>query len=116
MEGGVIFFILNMIIATQYAITKIMYEFTIFHQCDSSIIFIGSDNSTDGRRILRIAGSNTTNVKLKLDLGDGYSIILIITYYAVFRILNDESYSLNITHINGSSANATYMKIGFMGI
>jgi len=112
---AVLFLILNMIIATQYAITKLDYEFTIVHPCDSSIRFIGSDNSSDGQRVLRVAGSNVTNVKLVLDLGNIFTTNMVKTYTAAFGIVNEESYQLNITHINVSSNNYTYMKIYLHG-
>jgi hypothetical protein len=112
---AVLFLILNMAIATQYAVTKIGYTFTIAHPSDSSIRFIGSDNSTDGIRVLRVAGSNTTDVQLKLELGSGYTTNMIRTYTAAFGIVNEEAYPVNITHINVSSNNHTYMKIYLHG-
>jgi len=112
---AVLFLILNMIIATQYAITKIDYEYSIVHPCDASIRYIGSDNSSDNIRVLRVAGSNTTNVRLKLRLGNVYSTNMRKTYTAAFGIVNEENYYLNITHINVSSNNYTYMKIWLHG-
>jgi len=110
-----LFLVLNMVIATQYAITKVVYEYTIVHPCDASIRFIGSDNSTDGVRILRIDGSNTSNIKLKLSFGTVYTTNMQKTFTAAFGIVNEENYSLNITHINVSSNNFTYMKIWLHG-
>lgn len=104
-----------MVIATQYAVTKIGYEFAIVHPCDSSIRFIGSDNSTDNIRVLRVAGNNTTNVRLKLRLGNRYAPNMVRTFSATFGIVNEETYPLNITHINVSSTNHTYMKIWLHG-
>lgn len=112
---AVLFLILNMIIATQYAITKLDYEFTIVHPCNSSMRYIGSDNASDGERVLRIAGSNVTNVRLVLNLGNIFTTNMVKTYTAAFGIVNEESYSLNITHINVSSSNFTYMKIYLHG-
>jgi hypothetical protein len=106
---AVIFMIFNMITATQYAVTKIGYQYTLVHPCDSSIRFIGSDNSTDGIRVLRVAGSNTTNIRIILRLGDIYSTNMERTFSAAFGIVNEESYPINITHINVSSDNYTYM-------
>ena len=40
---------------------------------------------------------------------------MVRTYSAAFGIVNEESYPLNITHINVSSLNATYMKIYLHG-
>lgn len=112
---AVLFLVLNMVIATQYATLKLAYEYGIAHPCDASIRFIGSDNSSDGKRVLRVAGSNVTNVQLKLELGDGYSSGMKKTYTAAFGIVNEETYPLNITHINVSSSNYTYLKIYLHG-
>ncbi|GAJ01338.1 unnamed protein product, partial [marine sediment metagenome] len=59
---AVLFIILNMVIATQYATTKIGYEYYIVHPSDANIRYIGSDNSSDSIRVLRVIGSNITNV------------------------------------------------------
>lgn len=112
---GVLFFILNMVVATQYAVTKVGYQYTIVHPCDASIRFIGSDNSTDATRVLRVSGSNTSSIALTLSLGNVYSTNMIRTFSAAFGIVNEENFALNITHINVSSANYTYMKIFLHG-
>lgn len=112
---AILFLILNVAIATQYAVTKIEYEYTLVHPCDSSIRYIGSDNSTDGKRVLRVAGSNITNIKLKVELGDVYSTNMERTFSAAFGIVNEENHSLNITHINITTNNYTYMKIWLHG-
>ena len=112
---GILFLILNVAIATQYAVTKIDYEYTLVHPCDASIRYIGSDNSTDGIRVLRVSGSNVTNIKLKVDLGDVYSTNMKRTFTAAFGVVNEENHSLNITHINVTSDNCTYMKIWLHG-
>lgn len=104
-----------MIIATQYAVTKINYQYSIVHPSDSAIRFIGSDNSTDGKRALRVIGSNTTNVQIELRLGDVYGTNMVRTFTAAFAIINEERHSLNITHINVSSLNYTYLKIYLHG-
>ena len=65
----ILFLILNMFIATQYAITKVGYEYNIVHPSDANIRYIGSDNSSDAIRVLRVIGSNVTNVGVKLRLG-----------------------------------------------
>jgi hypothetical protein len=112
---AVLFVILNMAIATQYAVTKIGYTFGIIHPSDASIRFIGSDNSSDGIRILRVAGSNTSDISLTLKLGDSFSPNTTQAYSAAFGIVNEEPYTVNITHINVSSDNYTYMKIYLHG-
>ena len=110
-----LFLVLNMLIATQYAVTRIGYTYTLVHPCDASIRFIGSDNSSDGYRVLRVAGSNDTNIQLTLRLGDVYSSNMKKTFTAAFAIINEETYPLNITHINVTSVNYTYMKIWLHG-
>ena len=114
---AVIYLVLNMVIATQYAVTRIGYSYTLVHPCDASIRFIGSDNSSDGIRVLRITDldNNDTNIQLTLRLGDVYSANMKKTFSAAFAIVNEENYDLNITHINVSSANYTYMKIWLHG-
>lgn len=115
MTLAVLFLVLNMITATQYAVTKLGYSYTLVHPCDASIRFIGSDNSSDGVRVLRVAGSNDTNIQLTLRLGSVYSANMEKTFSAAFGIVNEETYALNITHINVSSDDYTYMKIYLHG-
>ena len=112
---AVLFLVINMAVATQYTVTKIGYTYTILHPSDAFIRFIGSDNSTDGIRVLRVAGNNSTNVRVTLHLGDRYSSNMIRTYSAAIGIVNEENFSRNITHINVSSVNYSYMKIWIHG-
>jgi len=112
---AVLFLIINMIAATQYAVTKIGYEYNIIHPCDANIRLIGSDNSSDNIRVLRIIGSNTTDVGLKLRLGGNFTTNQIQHFTAAFGIVNEESRPLNITHINVSSENHTYLQIYLHG-
>ncbi len=112
---AVLFLILNVVVATQYAVTKIGYEYTLVHPCNASIRYIGSDNSTDGQRVLRIEGDNVSNIRIKLNLGDVYSTNMQRTFSAAFGIVNEENSSLNITHLNVTSDNYTYMKIWLHG-
>jgi len=112
---AVLFLLLCMVMATQYAVTKIPYEYTILHPSDSNIRYIGSDNSSDGKRVIRISGSNTTNVAIKLNLGENLTTNQEMYYSAAFGIVNEEDFEINITHINVSSASFTYMKIWLHG-
>ena len=112
---GVLFVILNMLIATQYATTKIGYEYFIVHPSDANLRYIGSDNSSDSIRVLRVIGSNVTNVGVKLRLGGNVTTNQIKTYTAAFGIVNEETHSINITHINISSNNHTYLRIWLHG-
>lgn len=112
---GILMVISTMVVATQYALTKVGYEFTIVHPSDAYMRFIGSDNSSDGIRVLRVAGSNTTNVSLTLRLGDRYSPNSMRAFSAAFGLVNEESYAVNITHINISSLNNSYITIWLHG-
>ena len=112
---ALLFLVLNMVIATQYATTKIGYEYNIVHPSDANIRFIGSDNSSDAIRVLRVIGSNTTDVGVKLRLGGNFTTNQLKTYTAAFGIVNEEIHSVKITHINVSSVNYTYLKIWLHG-
>ena len=115
MTLAVLFLVFNMITATQYAVTKIGYSYTIVHPSNASIRLIGSDNSSDGDRVLRVVGDNITDIGITLRLGNIYSTGMTKTFTAAFGIVNEETYELNITHINVSSDNPTYMKIYLHG-
>lgn len=104
-----------MVIGTQYAVTKVRYEYYILHPCESDIRYIGSDNASDGIRMLRVEGDNVTNVRIKLFLGANFSLNQDNYYSGAFGIVNEEKNSLNITHINISSNQSTYLKIWLHG-
>ena len=109
---GVLLLVLNMTIATQYAVTKIGYEYNIVHPSDANIRFIGSDNTTGGR-VLRVDGPNGT-ASLKLTFGN-WSAGTNKIYSAAFGIVNEEQVAVNIMYINVSSVNYTYMQIWLHG-
>jgi len=109
---GVLLLVLNMTIATQYAVTKIGYEYNIVHPSNANIRFIGSDNTTGGR-VLRVDGPNGTS-SLKLTFGN-WSAGTNKIYSAAFAIVNEEQVPVNIMYINVSSGNYTYMKIWLHG-
>jgi hypothetical protein len=111
---GILLVISTMIMATQFAVTKLGYEFNIVHPSNANIRLIGSDNSSDGIRILRVDGDNTTRVTLKLRFGN-LSANQTYHYSAAFGIVNEERFPLNITYIEVSSPNVTYMKIWLHG-
>lgn len=112
MITAVLFLVVNMLIATQYAITKVGYEYVIVHPSDANIRYIGSDNTTGGR-VLRMVGSNTTGT-LKIALGN-WSTGTNKIYSAAFGIVNEEDVPVSITHINVSSADYSYMQIWLHG-
>jgi len=106
--------VLTMVIATQYAVTELGYEYTIVHPSNADIRFIGSDNSSDGVRVLRVDGTNGTNAKIKIELGN-WSANQNKTYTAAFGIVNEEKFAVNITHINVSTTGTDYMQIWLHG-
>ena len=110
---GVLVLVLNMLVATQYAATKIGYEYYIVHPSNANIRYIGSDNSTGGR-VLRVAGTNGTSGSLKLTFGN-WSAGTNKMYSAAFGIINEEQVPVSIMYINVSSANTTYLKIWLHG-
>jgi len=109
---SVLILVLNMIVATQYAVTKIGYEYYIVHPSNANIRYIGSDNSTGGR-VLRVAGSNGTT-SLKLTFGN-WSAGTNKMYSAAFGIINEEQVPVNIMYINVSSMKYTYLRIWIHG-
>ncbi len=111
---GVLVIVLNMTIATQFATTKIGYSYSIVHPSNADIRFIGSSNNSDMIRVLRVLGDNETNKRVQLKFGNltaGNNN----TFTAAFGIVNEERYSINITHINVSHDGYDYMKIWLHG-
>ena len=99
---GVMLIVLSMTMATQYATTQIGYSFSIVHPTDADIRFIASDNSSDdGIRVLRVSTNNTGNQYLSIELGD-WAPGQEVNYTAAFGIVNEENFSVSITHINVS--------------
>ena len=99
---GVMLIVLSMTMATQYVTTEVGYRYNIVHPSEADIRFIGSDNSSDGIRILRMTGANTTT-SLELVLGGNISAGQNKTFTCAFGIVNEEQYPVNITHINVSA-------------
>jgi len=106
---GVMLVVLSMTMATQYATTKVGYTYSIVHPSNADIRFIGSDNGSDGR-VLR-ALNNGTVASVQLSFGN-WSANSNKTYTAAFGIVNEETMSVNITHINiSTTTGADYMQI-----
>ena len=110
---GILFLMLGIVIATQYAVTRTGYVFTVVHPSDANIRFIGSDLSGDGIRVLRAVNNGTTGT-IQVSLGN-FSAGCNKTYTAAFCIVNEESFVVNITHINVSTAGADYLQIWLHG-
>jgi len=97
---GVMLVVLSMTMATQYVSTKIGYTYAIVHPSNADIRFVGFDNSTDQIRVLRTgSGANTSgNLNLTISLGN-VTENQNLTYTAAFGIVNEERFTVNITHI-----------------
>jgi hypothetical protein len=110
---GVIIVVLSTTIATQYASTKISYTFTIVHPAETGVRFIASDNcSDDGLRCLRVA--NNASPVLSLNLGEWFPNST-KNYTAAFGIVNENNYTVNITHIQIIGDNTSYIDIWVHG-
>ncbi len=100
--------VLSLVISTQYATTKTGYSYAIVHPSNADIRFIGSDNTSDGIRVLRVDGDNSSGSRsVGLEFGN-WSVNQNTTYTAAFCIVNEEHFSVNITHINVSVSAGTY--------
>ena len=111
---GVIIVILSMTMATQYATTRATYSFTIAHPSDSDIRYIGSDNSSDdNQRVFRVANGTTTKYAT-IELGDWMPNSR-KNYTAAFGIVNEEQFKVNITYINISGTNNSYVTVWLHG-
>jgi len=112
---GVMLVVLSMTMATQYATTKVTYSYSIVHPSNADIRFIGSDNSSDDNiRCLRVTTNSTGNQYVTLEFGD-WPPNSQINYTAAFGIVNEESYQVNLTHINVSGINASYLDVWIHG-
>jgi len=95
---GVMLVILSTVMATQYATTKIGFSYGIVNPSMADIRFVGSDNSSDGIRLIRCASSNDTGL-ISINFGN-FSAWTNKTYTAAFAIVNEEPFAINITDIN----------------
>ena len=115
---GIMLIVLSMTMATQYATTKVAYTYTIVHPSNADIRFIGSDNSTDHKLVLRVSGDNSSgNRALQLKLGGNWTENFNKTYTAAFGIVNEENFTVDITHINVSTyaGSSDYLQIWLHG-
>ncbi len=112
---GVMLIVLSMTMATQYATTKVSYSFAIVHPSNADIRFIASDNSSDdGLRVLRVSNNGSGTQYLTLELGD-WAPNQKKNYSAAFGIVNEENFAVNITYINISGTDASYLDIWLHG-
>lgn len=114
---GVMLVVLSMTMATQYAVTKVGYTYSIVHPSDADIRFIGFDNSSDAVRVLRTASGTNTSGSLNLEIRLGnLSENQNKTYTAAFGIVNEEKFAVNITHVVlDTDTGVDYMKIWLHG-
>ncbi|MEA2054099.1 MAG: hypothetical protein U9O96_03125 [Candidatus Thermoplasmatota archaeon] len=109
---GVAMVAISAVVATQYARAELSYTYNINHPSNGFIRFVGGDNATDGMRVLRADGTNTT---IQLDFGD-LTAGINKTYTAAFAIVNEENFSVNITDIEVSTTSgADYLQIWLHG-
>jgi len=112
---GVMLVVLSMTMATQYAITKVNYSFAIVHPSNADIRYIGSDNSSDdGLRVLRVNNNASGTQFVTMELGDWMPNSR-KNYTAAFGIVNEEQFAVNITHINVTGTNASYLTVWLHG-
>jgi len=113
---GVMLIVLSMTMATQYATTKVGYEFAVVHPSNADIRFIGSDNSSNASgRVLRTDGDNSSGHKnVKIVLGNWMPNSQ-KNYTAAFGIVNEEGFKVNISHVNVSGTGASWMHIWLHG-
>jgi len=109
---GVMLVVLSMTMATQYATTKIGYQYDLVHPSESDIRFIASDKQANNTRVLW-AINNGSTARLRLDFGN-LTANQNKTYTAAFGIVNEEQYVVNITHINVST-DQDYLQIWLHG-
>lgn len=112
---GVILIVLSMTMATQYASTRISYSFAIAHPSAADIRFMSSDNSSDdGVRVLRVTNNESGAQTLTIELGD-HSPNSWKNYTAVFGIVNEENFTVDITHMNLTGTNTTFLTVWLHG-
>ncbi len=114
---GILIVLLSTLFATQYATTKVSFQYAIVHPSNADIRFVGSDNSSaDGLRVLRVSGDNGSNAKIGLEFGN-WSANMNTTYTAAFAIVNEEGFAVNITHVTVTNTSGTsdYMQVWLHG-
>jgi hypothetical protein len=112
---GVMIIVLSMTMATQYATTRVSYSFALVHPSNADIRFIGSDNSSDDdKRVLRVTNNASGSRFLTIELGDWFPGST-KNYTAMFGIVNEENFAVNITHLNMSGTNPEYIDVWLHG-
>jgi hypothetical protein len=101
--------VLSMTMATQYATTKVSYTLGIVHPSNADVRFVGSDNTSDGR-VLRVVNNASGSQFLTVSLGSWFPNS-VKNYTAVFAIVNEEPFAVNITNCNVSGTAASYVTV-----
>jgi len=105
---GMLLLITTMAVATQFGLSDLEYQFIVGIIPDHGIHYIGSDNSTDGIRVLRRTNPNSENFQLFLGNVSSNSKW---AYSSAFAIVNEDRFVKHITHIDVISNNNTNIKI-----
>jgi len=114
---GLITVILSVTVATQFVTIRTAFSYNIIHPSNANIRFIASDNSTDNIHVLRIGDNSSGNRAITLSLGGSFVENYNKTYEAAFGIVNEENFSVDITHINVSTydGSSDYLQIWLHG-
>jgi len=108
---GVMLVVLSMTMATQYATTRVSYSFAIVHPSIADIRFVGSDNSSDDNTLcLRVTDNTSGGQFVTLELGDWMPDSK-VNYTAAFGIVNEQEQFVNLTHVNVTGTNLSYLSI-----
>ncbi len=111
---GVMLIVLSMTMATQYATTRVSFQYGIVNPSNADIRFVGCDNASDGSgRVLRVL-TNVTTPLSQIVLGNWMPNSR-KNYTAAFAIVSEEKLSVNITHVNASGTGAQYMTVWLHG-
>ncbi|MEM0466102.1 MAG: hypothetical protein QXX20_00660 [Candidatus Thermoplasmatota archaeon] len=115
---GMALVISTMVAATQFALIDLEYQYQIIHPVipDYGIHYMGSDNASDGIRVLRVINTSGARV-LKVVLG-AWGGTYQVAYTAAVGIVNEDNHSVAITHVEVRSLienQPTYLKIWLHG-
>ena len=112
---GIMIVVLSMTMATQYATTKVTFSYGIVHPSTADIRFMGSDIcGEDGTRVLRVTTNGTGTQYVSINLGDWMPDSK-KNYTAAFAIVNEEQFYVNITHVNITGTNTSYLDVWLHG-
>jgi hypothetical protein len=103
--------LLSVVMATQFATTRVVYSYGIVHPSNADIRFVGSDNSSDDEpRALRVTNNASGSRALIINLGN-QSLGDTKNYTAAFAIVNEEQFPVTITSINVSGNGSSFITV-----